>query len=326
MRHRAPTGGPVKVMTMPDTPARHAYGAMIERCFDLPKPASLYFEQLGATASLVESPGVSSTFSVPMPYDDAFVLIIRLIAGVPFQLWIDGKFLASGPLPAGSHSVLDQRSSPYCLGFGACRHVQFHLPRPQLNALALQEGFAPIDAIDHGAGFAIVDPALANLAAIFEPALRGEPDAADELVTSYLAVAIASRFVSERARPLRPGADPVRPMLTPVQLSLVKERLASIPRGAVSVFDLAALCDLPPRTFARAFRTSMGTSPAMWTRRLRIDRAIDLINRRRLDLPRIAAVSGFGDISQMEAAFLGRLGHPPAAFLDPAARSHYRRH
>ena len=311
---------------MTESSARRAYGAVIERCFDLPKPASLYFERLGVTASLVESAGISPSFSAPMPYDDAFVLIIRLKAGVPFQLWIDGRFLPSGRLPAGSHSVLDQRSSPYCLGFGACRHVQFHLPRSQLNALALQEGFAPIDAIDHSGDFAVLDPALANLAAIYEPVLRGGPDAADQLMTSYLAVAVASRFVSERGRRLRPGSSLARPLLSPRQLSLAKDRLASGTAAEVSIFDLAALCDLPVRTFARAFRASMGASPWMWARRLRIDRAIDLLNRRCLDLSRVAIASGFGDASHMEAAFLSRLGHPPAAFLDPAAGSYYRRH
>ena len=311
---------------MTEPSARHAYGAVIERCFDLPKPASLYFEGLGATASLVESAEVSPNFSAPMPYDDAFVLIIRLKAGVSFQLWIDGRFMPSGPLPAGSHSVLDQRSSPYCLGFGACRHVQFHFPRPQLGALALQEGFAPIDIIDHRAGFAIQDPALANLGAIFEPVLRSVPDAADQLMTSYLAVAVASRFISERGRRLRSGSALPRPLLSPRQLSLAKDRLASGIDAEVSIFDLAALCDLPVRTFARAFKVSTGTSPSIWAGRLRIDRAIDLMSRRCLNLSRVAAASGFGDVSQMEAAFMSRLGHPPAAFLDPAAGSHYRRH
>lgn len=326
MRHRGPNGGPVEVMTMTDSSVLDAYGAVIERCFDLPKPSSLYFAGLGATASLVESAGVSPSFSAPMPYDNAFVLIIRLKAGVPFQLWIDGKFLPSGPLPAGSHSVLDQRSSPYCLGFGACRHVQFHLPRPQLNTLALQEGFAPIDIIDHRAGFAILDPALANLATIFESVLRGGPDAYDQLMTSYLAVAVASRLVSERGRRLRPGVTSAPPKLTPRQLSLAKDCLDSALAGEVSVFDLAALCDLPVRTFSRAFRASTGTSTSSWLWRRRIDRAIDLINRRALDLSRVATASGFGDIDRMDAAFLSRLGHPPAAFLDTTATSRYWRH
>lgn len=301
------------------------YGAVIERCFDLPKPASLYFEGLGATASLVETNTVSPTFSAPMPYDDAFVLIIRLKAGVPLQFWIDGKFTPSGALPAGSHSVLDQRSSPYCLGFGACRHVQFHFPRHRLNALAHEEGFAPIDDIDHRPGFAVQDPVLASLAAIFEPVLRHGPQPADQLMTSYLAVSIAHHLISQRGRQLRTSMLGAA-ALSAGQLNLVKARLSASQGGEATVFELAALCDLPVRTFIRAFRAAVGTSPHMWLRRRRLDSAIDLINRRALDLSRVAVASGFGDVPRMETAFLEMLGHPPAAFRDPAASHRYQRH
>ncbi len=304
---------------------RAAYGAVIERCFDLAKPSSLYFAALGATASLVESNTVSPTFSAPMPYDDAFVLIIRLKAGVPLQLWIDGKFTPSGALAAGSSSVLDQRSSPYCLGFGACRHVQFHLPRPQLNALALDEGFAPIGEIDHRNGFASHDPVLATLAALFEPVLRGDPEPADQLMASYLAVAVASRFISQHSRQL--GAPtPSGAPLSPGQLNIVKAHLTTALGGDATVFELAALCGLPVRAFVRAFHATVGTSPHMWLRRRRLDSAIDLIHRRGLDLSRVAVASGFGDVPRMEAGFLEMLGQPPNIFQDPAAASRYRRH
>jgi transcriptional regulator GlxA family with amidase domain len=73
---------------------------------------------------------------------------------------------------------------------------------------------------------------------------------------------------------------------------------------------------MSPRNFARAFLREIGTTPAAYVERLRIETA-----RRRLeetDLPgeTVARACGFGNADGMRRAFLRRVGVAPQAYRD----------
>jgi transcriptional regulator GlxA family with amidase domain len=88
------------------------------------------------------------------------------------------------------------------------------------------------------------------------------------------------------------------------------------PDADLSVPALAGRAAMSPRNFARAFLREIGTTPAAYVERLRIETA-----RRRLeetDLPgeTVARACGFGNADGMRRAFLRRVGVAPQAYRD----------
>ncbi len=83
-------------------------------------------------------------------------------------------------------------------------------------------------------------------------------------------------------------------------------------RGDLSVEQLAARAAMSPRTFARAYATETGVTPAKAVEQLRVDAARAMLQRGG-SLQEIAAKTGFHDPERMRRAFLRIHGAPPAA-------------
>jgi transcriptional regulator GlxA family with amidase domain len=82
----------------------------------------------------------------------------------------------------------------------------------------------------------------------------------------------------------------------------------------LSVPVLAARVHMSPRNFARAFAEEVGTTPARYVERVRVETA-----RRRLEesddgIDRVARQCGFGSGNSMRRSFLRILGVPPADY------------
>src|ERR1700722_1254404 len=91
----------------------------------------------------------------------------------------------------------------------------------------------------------------------------------------------------------------------------------------VTVADLAARAAMSPRTFARRFPASTGTTPLTWILRERVRLARRLLETTDLSVEAIAGKSGFGTADNLRKHF-GRMQHttPQAyrrTFRDPAA-------
>jgi transcriptional regulator GlxA family with amidase domain len=80
---------------------------------------------------------------------------------------------------------------------------------------------------------------------------------------------------------------------------------------------LAAVAGMSPRTFARTYLKSMGTTPAKTVEAFRIEAACRALETTQLPLKRVAAAIGFGDEQNLRRAFLRRRGVSP---LDYRAR------
>jgi AraC family transcriptional regulator len=78
--------------------------------------------------------------------------------------------------------------------------------------------------------------------------------------------------------------------------------------------DLAALVDLSPKHFARAFRQSTGAPPHRWLIERRIERAKALLSLGDDSLAHIALACGFADQSHFTAAFRKCVGVTPGCF------------
>lgn len=85
-------------------------------------------------------------------------------------------------------------------------------------------------------------------------------------------------------------------------------------RNAVSVADLAELCNLSPSRFAHLFAQTMSVSPVQYRNRLRISNAMELLDTTTLGLSVIAERCGFRHLSQFRDAFVKCTGTTPAHY------------
>ncbi|GCD75250.1 AraC family transcriptional regulator [Acetobacter pasteurianus NBRC 3299] len=81
----------------------------------------------------------------------------------------------------------------------------------------------------------------------------------------------------------------------------------------LTVDVLAKQVAMSPRNFSRAFRSSVGVSPAKAVERLRLEAAHERIKHSRLPIETIAVITGFHDPERMRRAFLRFFGASPQA-------------
>jgi transcriptional regulator GlxA family with amidase domain len=86
--------------------------------------------------------------------------------------------------------------------------------------------------------------------------------------------------------------------------------------GDLSVGTLAGRVHLSERQFARVFRHEVGTSPADYVERMRVERARSVLETDRAPLESVAARCGFAGAEVMRRAFQRRLGTSPREYRD----------
>ena len=82
----------------------------------------------------------------------------------------------------------------------------------------------------------------------------------------------------------------------------------------LSVTDLARQAAMSPRTFARAFVATAGTTPMQWLTRRRVAAAQELLEATDLPVERIAASVGFGSAVTLRARFVQLAGVSPSQY------------
>lgn len=110
------------------------------------------------------------------------------------------------------------------------------------------------------------------------------------------------------ARPIVDSCDPADD-LAPV-LDWALERL----HEPLSVDDLAERALMSPRTFARRFQATVGTSPLQWILRQRVHRAQELLETTELPLERVAQEAGFGTAANMRLHMRRVVDLSPSAY------------
>jgi transcriptional regulator GlxA family with amidase domain len=103
---------------------------------------------------------------------------------------------------------------------------------------------------------------------------------------------------------LAPKSDRIQSVLTYARGHLSTE---------LSVEQLAAVANLSPRQFSRAFRAETGQSPAKAIENLRVEAARLLMEDGQLPIDTVARETGFADRERMRRAFLRAFGQPPQA-------------
>jgi len=94
-------------------------------------------------------------------------------------------------------------------------------------------------------------------------------------------------------------------------LDYIEEHLAR----SITLQQLAALAEVSPRHFERAFRQALGVPPHSYVVQRRVDSARRLLTEQpTLAIHEVAARSGFSSSSHLAAAFRRQTGHTPTSF------------
>ncbi|MGV8852452.1 MAG: GlxA family transcriptional regulator [Rhodoglobus sp.] len=108
------------------------------------------------------------------------------------------------------------------------------------------------------------------------------------------------------------------PVVRSESFAAVTEWMLQNLRDELPVEELARRAQMSPRTFARRFKTDLGTTPAAWLARQRLLHAQRLLEETTLGLEQVAWESGFGSAAVLRQNFARTLGVTPSAY-----RSHF---
>lgn len=132
-----------------------------------------------------------------------------------------------------------------------------------------------------------------------------EPDALSDAAIEWLVLEIATHVARRTERP-----DTARPRWVSGAIELIRARGTE----GVRVGDVADAVGVHPVHLARVFRRRFGLSPVEYLRRVRVQAALQRIERTREPLSWIAMAAGFCDQSEMTNAFRRELGCTPGSY------------
>ena len=247
-----------------------------------------------------------------VPKDDAYVVTLHLRERPRGGISAEGRWFDPKNFAAGNAGIVDLRMSLSSEYAGPFHYLSFYLTRAMLDSVADDAGAPCITELRHRPGVGFSDPVIRHLLLSLSPAVIGPMDAnalyADHVATAFVThIATAYGEMHVRERLLRGG-------LTPAQERRAKELLAARLDGGVSLAELAALCGVSVRHFARAFRQSTGTSPHRWLVERRLEKAKAMLDESRASLAQIADACGFANQSHFTRAFTRDVGTSPGAW------------
>jgi AraC family transcriptional regulator len=241
---------------------------------------------------------------------------LRPVAAPDYRLWVNGKVVPTGRIPAFRANVIDLDAQPAMWADRGVHYVHFHLRRSCIDETAADLGY------DRVGGFRLAvaheDIALAQITRSIVPFLgrSAPPPIAFDQLELILAAHVAQRFGGTKQRRAGPPSG-LSAWQRRRSLELLRENLA----GRVRLADLACACDLSVSHFARSFKASFGVGCHRWLLERRVEHARELLARTDHSLVDIASRSGFGDQAAFTRTFHRLVGVTPGRF-----RRDHRRH
>ena len=175
---------------------------------------------------------------------------LRPVAAPAYRLWVDGKVVPTGDIPAFRTNVVDLAAQPAVWADRGIHLVHFHLRRSIVDDTAADLGYERIP------GFRLAvaqdDIVLAQIARGVLPFLRsnvGPPPIAFDQLELILAAHVAQQFGGVRRR-----RTATRGGLAAWQRQRSLEILRESLDGHVRLAELARACDLSVSHFARSFQ------------------------------------------------------------------------
>jgi AraC-like DNA-binding protein len=247
---------------------------------------------------------VEKSSSVPALLVSTFV---RPVAAPNYRLWVDGKIVPTGAIPAFHANVVDLAAEPAMWGGRGVDYVHFHVRRGAIDETAAELGYGRIG--DFRLSVAQEDIVLAQLTRTLVPFLgSGAPP--PPLALDHLELILAAHVI-QRYGSAKQTRGVIRGGLATWQRRQATESLRENLDGRVRLATLARTCDLSVSHFARAFKASFGVTCHRWLTERRIERAQELLAWTRMPLAEIASQSGFADQAAFTRVFRRFVGVPP---------------
>ena len=224
------------------------------------------------------------------------------------EAWADHKKLQFEQCRTSSLQIMPAAASPRAYFPEPIELLHLNFPHDRLAEIASVEPGA-LELNDPLANF---DPEIANTCHRLARELKSDCTMSQlhfDALTTSIGVQLVRRWSNRGTK-----AAPFRGGLPPARLRRVEEFLMSHLADNVGLDTLAAIADLSPKHFARAFRQSTGMPPHRWLIERRIDRAKSLLRTADLSLAEIALACGFADQSHFTAAFRKIAGATPGSY------------
>ena len=206
--------------------------------------------------------------------------------------------VCTGAFILGAAGLLDGRRAT--THWASCGRLQAMFPAAKVEPDAIYTFDGPICT---SAGVtAGIDLALAMVEADLGRAVAGA--IARELVLYLRRPGGQSQYSAPLAAQSRLGPD----------LRALATFISNTPDADLSTPTLAARMGMSERTFLRRFTEGVGVSPARFVRRLRLERAMAMLEQSDTPMARVAQVSGFGSVDALERVFRAELKTTPREF------------
>lgn len=149
---------------------------------------------------------------------------------------------------------------------------------------------------------------IAELVTSLSSTLNDERDSAEECLSRVAAILQPLQKQESQAR------EQMKGRLAPWQIRKVTSHIEASLDKSIKSRDLAALLDLNPCHFSRAFRNSFGSSPLEHVIRRRMERAQGLMLSTDAPLSQIALECGLADQAHFSRLFRRTVGESPKAW------------
>src|SRR5262249_39257123 len=159
----------------------------------------------------------------------------------------------------------------------------------------------PGDRIEFATQHSVADAVIARYASAFRAELSADVPIG-RLYAETLTVALVLHLLAQYGV-AKPKAPAPRGKLNAFQLRAVVDFVAANLSEDLSLIALAREAHVSAFHFARLFRRTVGIPPHQFVLRLRVQRAIGLMNTSTFSLAHVAAESGFHDQSHFTRAF-----------------------
>jgi AraC family transcriptional regulator len=311
---------PRQIIEAPITPTallamtgQGAFGHRMAKVFGLASAPTLTTTalkraQMAVTRLSSEAPGADVTS--PIPPEKALLVTLQLRDLAAAALWLGGQSVQSGPLPAGSISIVHLEDEPIYHFAGPFDCLQFYIPEIVFEELAVSHGARAISGLAFQGDR--VDRVIQQLGAALLPSLAA-PGPAGRQFFDHIALAIYSHLAGEYGQAQERTAAPAGG-LSPSQERIAKAMLTADLMTEPSIDKISIACELAPGRFVRAFRLATGMPPHRWLRQFRVERARELLFGSRLSLAQIAYDCGFADQSHFTRVFTAAVGTTPGAW------------
>jgi AraC-like DNA-binding protein len=292
-----------------DTKTDEAFGAKLARRYEKSAAPSAILGSMTsrqmAITRLTSRTGLSAPTS-PIPPEPALVYIYRLLPATNYRLWVDGKELATEPIPLGGVNIADLESSPVCWPQAAFDSLQFYVPRQTLDQFADETRAPRVGGFD--CAKVVYDPMFASLANLALPSLSSQAPL-PSLFMDYFVLLFCAHVVGKSADGFRHSG--ISGGLSALQQKRAIDLLSCHLEGDITLRRVANECGLSVSHFARSFKASFGLPVHRWLVRQRIEKAKTLLRRKDRSLIDIAFSAGFSDQAAFTRGFTKAVGISP---------------